>query len=230
MKNYTLVIQGLQGLLAESYLNEDKKTTTKIFNLLKENSELFKLFTIVTNLRNGRVSEESVDGFINENVQFAKNINYKSIKYPFSKEIKSDESFFNEIGTVLFEEKTPFNLEKYTNAYQSVRNHLLSLNKSDEKIFSMAKSVNENLSKIDAEDKVLVESFIKAPLEDKSMLFESTKKSCLEIISEHVSQVDDIQTKVKMYEVKDKILTMEFNSKTYIQDIVKIHNLSKDLK
>ena len=76
MKNYTLVIQGLQGLLAESYLNEDKKTTTKIFNLLKENSELFKLFTIVTNLRNGRVSEESVDGFINENVQFAKDINY----------------------------------------------------------------------------------------------------------------------------------------------------------
>ena len=230
MKNYTLVIQGLQGLLAESYLNEDKRTTTKIFNLLKENSELFKLFTIVTNLRNGRVSEESVDGFINENVQFSKDINYRHIKYPFSKEIKSDENFFNEIGTVLFEEKTPFNIEKYTNAYQSVRNHLLSLNKSDEKIFSMAKSVNENLSKIDAEDKVLVESFIKAPLEDKSMLFESTKKSCLEIISEHISQIDDIQTKVKMYEVKDKILTMEFNSKTYIQDIVKIHNLSKDLK
>lgn len=230
MKNYTLVIQGLQGLLAESYLNEDKRTTTKIFNLLKENSELFKLFTIVTNLRNGRVSEESVDGFINENIQFAKGINYRHIKYPFSKEIKSDDSFFNEIGTVLFEEKTPFNIEKYTNAYQSVRNHLLSLNKSDEKIFSMAKSVNENLSKIDSEDKVLVESFIKAPLEDKSQLFENTKKSCLELISEHISNVDDIQTKVKMYEVKDKILTMEFNSKTYIQDIVKIHNLSKDLK
>lgn len=230
MKNYTLVIQGLQGLLAESYLNEDKRTTTKIFNLLKENSELFKLFTIVTNLRNGRVSEESVDGFINENVQFAKDINYRRIKYPFSKEIKSDDSFFNEIGTVLFEEKTPFNIEKYTNAYQNVRSHLLSLNKSDEKIFSMAKSVNENLSKIDAEDKFLVESFIKAPLEDKGQLFESTKKSCLELISEHISQVDDIQTKVKMYEVKDKILTMEFNSKTYIQDIVKIHNLSKDLK
>jgi len=230
MKNYTLVIQGLQGLLAESYLNEDKKTTTKIFNILKENSELFKLFTIVTNLRNGRVSEESVDGFINENVQFAKDINYKYIKYPFSKDLTSDDSFFNEIGTVLFEEKTAFNIEKYTNAYQNVRNHLLALNKSDEKIFSMAKSVNENLSKIDAEDKVLVESFIKAPLEDKSSIFENTKNSCLEIISEHISQVDDVQTKVKMYQVKDKVLNMEFDTKTCIQDIVKMHNLSKDLK
>ena len=95
MKNYALIVQGFESILKESYEKNDKKTTSTILNEIKSNKELSKLYAIVDNLKRGKVAEENVDNFINENIEFAKQVNYSKIKFPFNNYIKSDEEIYN---------------------------------------------------------------------------------------------------------------------------------------
>jgi frataxin-like iron-binding protein CyaY len=230
MRNYVLVIQGFEGILAEAYSNSDKSTAAKVLTTIKGNPEIAKLYTIVNNLRKGDVNESTVDSYIKENIEFSKGINYKKIAFPIANEIKSDYDLHNDIGTILFEEKTAYNINRYNSAYNSVKENLLKAKTLETKTSEVAKKISEGLNQMDKEDKILVEKFIKTPEGEKVTIFESTKSECLKHISKHISDCEDVSSKIKMYEAKDAVLDMAFNEKSYISDMVKIHNLNKQLK
>jgi hypothetical protein len=230
MRNYVLIIQGFEGILAEAFSNEDKKTTLKTLKVIKENSELAKLYTIVNNLRNGKVSEENVDSFINENIAFAKSIDYKKIAFPLDKSQKSDFQLHNDLGTILFEKKSAFNISEYNAAYSNVKKNLLEKKITLEKTKTIASKINESFNQIDIEDKVLVEKFVKTPVSERVNIFDETRSECIKQISKQINEHDDLETKVKMYKTKDIISEMVYNEKNYISDMVKIHELNKQLK
>ena len=230
MKNYTLVIQGLESLLAEAYEAKDKKSAAKILKIFKENKELSKLYSIVDNLKKGDVNETTVDQYINENISFAKRVDYSKIEFPFEKNMVSENDFYNHVGTILFEEKSAFNINSYNKAYQAVKNHLLDEIESKKRKSSTARKISEAIESVDSEDKMLVESFIKTPSNERQNLFESLKSECISNINKHISECENPELKVKMYETKDVILEMSFKAESYISDMLKIHDLNKNLK
>lgn len=229
MKNYALIVQGFESILKESYEKKDKKTTSSILNEIKSNKELSKLYAIVDNLKRGKVNEDNVDNFINENIEFAKEINYSKIKFPFNNTVKSDEEIYNSIGKILFEEKNPFNLIEYNEAYSNVRNNLLESNLTQKNLKETVQKLNESLQTLDDVDKVLVEGFVSTPKNERSVLFETAKATCITLINKHISNCDSDSSKVKMYETKDVVFSMNYNENTFINDMLKIHNFNKQL-
>ena len=229
MKNYALIVQGFEGILKESYEKNDKKTTSKILNEIKSNKELSKLYAIVDNLKRGKVTEETVDNFIKENIEFAKGIDYAKINFPLSSKVKSDEEIYNNIGKILFEEKNPFNLVEYNEAYSNVRSNLLETNMKAKNIAETAKKLTESFEVLDEADKILVEGFISTPKNERGNLFEATKTTCINLISKHIADCDDDSTKVKMYEAKERVSTMAYDESTFINDMIKIHEFNKQL-
>lgn len=229
MKNYALIVQGFESILKESYSKNDKKTTATILNEIKSNKELSKLYAIVDNLKRGKVTEETADSFINENIQFAKEINYSKIKFPLSENTKSDEEIYNSIGKILFEEKNPFNLMEYNEAYSNVRKNLLETEFKQKNLKETVQKLNESLKDLDDVDKVLVEGFVSTPKGERINLFEVAKKTCINLINKHISDSDNDSSKVKMYETKDMVLSMNYNEETFIGDMVKLHDFNKQL-
>lgn len=229
MKNYALIVQGFESILKESYEKKDKKTTSSILNEIKSNKELSKLYAIVDNLKRGKVNEDNVDNFINENIEFAKEINYSKIKFPFNSTIKSDEEIYNSIGKILFEEKNPFNLIEYNEAYSNVRNNLLESNLTQKNLKETVQKLNESLQTLDDVDKILVEGFVSTPKNERSVLFETAKDTCITLINKHISNCDSDSSKVKMYETKDIVLSMNYNENNFINDMVRLHNFNKQL-
>jgi hypothetical protein len=229
MKNYALIVQGFEGILKESYDKNDKKTTSNILNEIKSNKELSKLYVIVDNLRRGKVTEETVDNFIRENIEFAKAIDYSKIKFPLSENVKSDEEIYNNIGKILFEEKNPFNLVDYNEAYANVRKNLLESNLIQKNLKETVQKLNESFEALEEADKVLVEGFISTPKNERNNLFESTKATCINLISKHIANADDDSSKVKMYEAKERVASMNYDESTFISDMIKIHEFNKQL-
>ncbi len=229
MKNYALIVQGFESILKESYDKNDKKTTSTILNEIKSNKELSKLYVIVDNLKRGKVSEGTVDSFINENIQFAKEINYSKIKFPLNGNIKSDEEIYNSIGKILFEEKNPFNLMEYNEAYSNVRNNLLESNLKQKNLKETVQKLSESFEVLEDADKVLVEGFVSTPKNERSNLFEVAKSTCINLIAKHISNADDDSSKVKMYETKDVVSSMNYSEETFISDMIRLHDFNKQL-
>jgi len=229
MKNYALIVQGFESILKESYEKNDKKTTSTILNEIKSNKELSKLYAIVDNLKRGKVAEENVDNFINENIEFAKQVNYSKIKFPFNNSIKSDEEIYNSIGKILFEEKNPFNLMEYNEAYANVRNNLLESNIRQKNLKKTVQKMNESLKSLDEADKILVEGFVSTPKNERGMLFETAKSTCITLINKHISNCEDDSSKIKMYETKDVVFSMNYNESNFINDMIRLHNFNKQL-
>jgi chaperonin cofactor prefoldin len=229
MKNYALIVQGFESILKESYDKNDKKTTSTILNEIKSNKELSKLYVIVDNLKRGKVSEGTVDSFINENIQFAKEINYSKIKFPLSENIKSDEEIYNSIGKILFEEKSPFNLMEYNEAYSNVRNNLLESNSKQKNLKETVQKLSESFEILEDADKVLVEGFVSTPKNERGNLFEVAKSTCINLIAKHISNTDDDSSKVKMYETKEVVSSMNYSEDTFISDMIRLHDFNKQL-
>jgi hypothetical protein len=229
MKNYALIVQGFESILKESYEKNDKKTTSTILNEIKSNKELLELYAIVDNLKRGKVTEENVDSFIKENIQFAKEINYSKIKFPFNSAIKSDEEIYNSIGKILFEEKSPFNLMEYNEAYSNVRNNLLESNLKQKNLKETVQKLSESFETLEDADKVLVEGFVSTPKSERGNLFEVAKSTCINLIAKHISNADDDSSKIKMYETKDVVSSMSYNEETFISDMIRLHDFNKQL-
>ena len=229
MKNYALIVQGLTDLLQESYTQNYKHNTSKLLNKLVENSELKKLYAVVDNLKRGTPDEEEVEAYINENIRFASEIKYNKIPYPFDAKVESDDPLYNAIGVILFEKKNAFNLDRFNSAYKTVKQNLIESVRQKREIDSTQKQLSENLKVIDKKDKMLVEAIIQAAPEQKVAIFEAAKRDCITLIDSHIKETEEVELKLKMYETKDVILSMDYQDKSFAHDIAKIYNFTKEL-
>jgi hypothetical protein len=228
MKNYALITEGIHKLLLESYETKDKDLTKKILNEIKSNKKLQLLYTVVDNLKNGDVNPEYVDDFINENIKYAKNNDFSSFDTLLNESYESND-LIDSIGIILFESKTPFNLSKYTKAYDVVKTHLLAKNTWQQKAKQKLQEMNAHYVELsDEQDKALFESFIKSDTAGKKEIYQTTKKECINILNEHIANCNIDSTKLKLYETKDFIMSLPEDDNIYM-NLAKLHELKKEL-
>lgn len=228
MKNYALITEEIHKLLLESYESKDKRLTKAILSELKSNKELQLLYTVVNNLKNGEVTPEYVDDFINENIKYAQQTNFTSFDSLLNEKLETNELIDN-IGIVLFETKTAFNISKHTKAYEAVKNHLLEKNNWKKQASQSLREMEElYLNITDEDDKALFESFIKSDKTGRNEIYHSTKQECIDILNKHIANCKIDSTKVKLYETKDFVMSLKGDEDVY-KNLAKLHELKKDL-
>lgn len=228
MRNYALITESIDNLFVDLYKSKDKKTIKRLVNEIKNNKDLQILYTIVDNLKNGEVSKEYVDDFINENVKAAKAKDFSSFNKMVDDVVIESNELLDSIGTILFEEKTVFNLAQYTKAYNQVKTHLIEKNTWREELSSTLNECSVEYTELEETDKKLFESFIKSNSEGKTKLYNTTKEECIELLNKHIQETTDLSTKVKLYETKDMVMQLN-EGETLVPDMVKLHNLKKGL-
>ena len=118
---------------------------------------------------------------------------------------------------------------EYNEAYSNVRNNLLESNNILKNLKETVGKMNESLKNLDEADKTLVEGFVSTPKNDRNMLFEVAKSTCITLIEKHISNCEDDVTKIKMYETKDVVYSMHYNENDFTNDMLILHNFNKQL-
>lgn len=230
MKNYALITQGIEDLLIESYENNDKKTVKTLLSELKKNPKLKVLYAVVDNLKNGEVPVSEVEAFIKENIEVAKSIDFSEFDR-LIKESKDDQQseLLTNIGILLFKTKNIANISEHYAAMAYVKNHLIELNSWESKYVNEVQQMLKETSTLSNEDKLLFEQFLVLDENGKKQAFDNLSNECISILNEQIKGVDDKDIKLKLYETKDKIASLEFNKTSYVENLVVLHTLKKDL-
>lgn len=229
MKNYALIVKGIEDLLVESYEKKDKATVSKMLLELKNNTKLKFLYTLVENLRNGKVAQNNVDTYINENIKFAKTLDFTEFDSLVNKDVLDESTeLLESIGTLLFEDKTIFNMSKYHNAFDIVKQHLVESNTWEATYRGKLAEYSKSYVTMDSSDKQLFEQFLRTPKTDRAGMFKKMVTECVEVLNTSIQKMDDSEIKLKLYETKDMISKYEYDD-SYVEKIVKIHELKKSL-
>lgn len=217
MKDLVKIKNKLDDLIKESYLSENKEQTKAIFQELSENTNLKILYYCVNNLQNPPVLNESeIVEFIDENVKLAKTINSVDLKR-LASELKDVElSILDEqINTVLFSTKDAFNFAEYSGAKTGIF----------EAIKSKRRPTTLNLSEYSEEDL----EFVKKVISDPEPVFQNLCKECLDVLEQKLETEADLNTKLLIYETREKILQSQINFKFSPENVIEILNLKNDL-
>lgn len=230
MKNYAIIAEKIEVLLEKAYTNKNKKQVKTILESLKGDKGLATLYAAVQNLKGGKVSPKNVDEFISENIKSLKGYSPKMLGGTVdvlteSKEMENP--LLESISLLLFEKKTVFNLSEYMAAYDVVKNHLVEINTKEEKIKSKARKLQESINSLEGEKRTLVESFLKE--NNPKEVFDKKAKECIDLLSERIHSTEDKDLKISLYEAKENILSYEFDNTSFVDKLLKIEKLKKDL-
>lgn len=229
MKNYLTIVEKLNSGLVGAYKTNNKALAKNIVEQFK-NPKLATLNKAIHNLSNERISPEMVDKFIQENVDFVRKYDYSDLNTFLSEEKTRSNEYLSDLGMILFEEKNIHNLADYTRAYQNVRNRLIEnfqwKKSADEKMSSL----EESISSLDDDDKLMVENYIKNDVIGRKNIFEDVKNECVQMIKDFIGKETSLETKLNLYETKEIISNMSPSSEDYIPSLVKLHQLKKELK
>jgi hypothetical protein len=66
--------------------------------------------------------------------------------------------------------------------------------------------------------------------DEKMNVYKNLKKECVDSVNTKLNETTDVNLKEKLLQVKDKILSMEFNTDNLKEDIVKLYDLNQSLK
>lgn len=230
MKNYALITKGIEDLLVESYEKNDKGTINALLKELKSNPKLKTLYAIVDNLKNGEVPVRKIDAFINENIRMAKAIDFSEFDKLIKEEREEEKSELIEcIGVLLFKDKTASTISEHYRASLFVKNHLIEVNTWEEDYKTKLAEYSKKYVKMDTADKALFESFIKTKSVDREELFNNLVSECITVIEGQIAGDVTLADKVRLYEAKDRVSSIEYNKEDYADKMVKIHLLKKGL-
>jgi len=222
-------IKPLDTLLLEAYQNKDKKAATKILSEVKKNPKHKMLYALVDNLKNGSVPTTDVDAFINENIEMAKTLQISKLKPLFENKDTESDTLMQAITTLLFEGKTAMNMSDYYKSFAIVRENLKAINTSQEDFNEELTSFGTAYESLDSADKVIVENFFKTPYSQRATIFESLAKECVDLLSENIKESTNTNEKLKLYEAKDMISNYKFSDENFVEHLVNLHELKKDL-
>lgn len=228
-KNYLLIVEQLNNSFVNCYENGNTTLAKNIVNEFKKNPKLVALNSAISNLKNERISPEFVDQYIIDNINEIKKYDFSDLDGLLNENMKGSE-YLNDIATILFTEKNIHNLAQYTKSYQAVKNHLIEnfqwKNSAKEKLSSL----EEQMSSLEDEDRVLVENYIKMDLVKRTHVFEDLKNECVGLLKEYINKETNPETKLNLYETKEKIMQSSPHGDNYLERLINLHNLKKDLK
>jgi hypothetical protein len=203
-------------------LEQKNDNVKEILKEIKSNNAYKDTWNVINNLQETKnITEENVDIFVNENIDIARTIDLKEVNQ-FLNTIdcniqlsKLDES----INVLLFEEKSPTNIQKYIDAKHHVREHLLENTRIKEILCNLYE--NKNLSE------PILQEFYDA--ENKETFFSSQKNKTCQLITEKISSenVTDAD-KLLLFEAREKINNLPFNEQNMEECVINMISLFKD--
>lgn len=230
MKNYGIIVKGINDLMVESYEKKDKKMVKKLMTEIKRNKDLKKLYAVVDNLTNGEVTPEQTELYINENVKVAKSLSLKQFDTLLEQMSKTESDKLTEdIGYILFEKRTVYNWSKYNKSFENVKNHLIEKNTWEQNTKKKLTQLSEKYTQLNKHDKVLFEQFVKTPKEQQHGLLEESINTCVKKINSLIESVDGDKSKIQLYQMKDKVLSYANEKADLVKSLLDLHKLSGEL-
>lgn len=154
--------------------------------------------------------------------------------------INNTNNVYESVDFLVLEKPTLKNINEQVNA----KNNILSF--LDNKTIVVKESCESNktnkelINEINEEMSEINESWMKELIEDITLnnlsnngdkvLFENYKNDCLMIIENIVNSDNDVEDKSKMYSLKEKLGSKEYNTETFNNDIINLAELKSTLK
>lgn len=257
MYNFSKIKETYNKVYLDSFSskNKEKKKLFEYYLSTIKNSKILKEeFNCYSAIQNTSFENElDSQMFIQENINIVKNINKTELKNIHKKLIEK----LSENGTsliessndkiILFEsllktEKNSKNLNKITETITKLRKTLVKEGfdeKSELDYIALPTNVLSNMlvnkfnskySELDETTKTLIKVSLHGSEDEKSKLFNSTLKECLELINNRLKEsVNDMELKDKLLQTKERLLEMSFNKDTYFEHLAKLVDLKDDL-
>lgn len=217
MKDLVKIKNSLDNLIQEAYLTDDKNQLKTVFDELKNDRDLQVLYYCINNLQNPpKLNESEIKDFIEVNVKLAKEIDVAKFESLISK--LSDVNLSEKdksIDQVLFESADAFNFLEHSKAKSIICESIREKNKT----------FDIDLNEFPVED---VE-FVKNVINDPESVFQTLCKECLDVLDEKLANETDLNTKLLIYETREKILQSQINFKFSPENVIEILNLKEDL-
>lgn len=254
MKNFGKIKNIFNTLLAEAIANKDvakKKIFNKYVTSLKENEILRNQFSVYTSIENlieenqFKASEKikmNVDTLKSYKKEDIIEANNKLLKLAgdVNVDIKYDkESIHESISNLIFSDDI--------NRYVDSLNEAIEYAKvnTPKEVFESAGIPNSILASIvvdkfntkynslDESSKKLIKLIFEGTEKDKTNLFETSIKECLDLINNKLDKEfrgEDVAIKESLLAAKENLLGRTYIKESFEKDIVKILNLKNDLK
>lgn len=215
-------------LLDASLLNESL-TETQINdieacrNFIKDR-DTGNIYFAVENLQSGIVEEKHVDQYIDYNINFLRGnkhiLNNVVINPAHVCQIDED------IEYLISHEITPKTYTLYNEAYDRLRQHLLS-NKENLSESHIYKMYEEKLNQLPPSTIAILEEL--SEIEDKATYFQETQQNILTMLKEELLKAGDSDQKVLIYEAREKICSLTYNDSDYVDNFVCMKNVHEAL-
>lgn len=242
--NYGLFFESFSEYLTKQYSNTKKnRKIMKEFIDIINNNELLKethsLYNFVEGCKNTnlftRIMNES-DKYLKEqtlsNIKKSENLLKEFMnKYDIQINLECEKSnLYEAINTLLKPTNKPSYNIKRQKAINLIENYInneqnnCNFEKKDVDVDKKIASFDEIYLDLTDEEKEILESTLQEnDVEKRKLLFDKTKKECLDKINEEIKNNNDINIKEKLLNAKEMLLDMEFEESTFVEKILKLY-------
>jgi hypothetical protein len=212
---------------------ESSKLFKKYIKAIRENEMLKTQFLVVTNIETKvETDKDKATEYVKENINLFSSFDKKKLieannnlsefirlcekgellKEDFDYEHKA---LHENISTLIFTKKTPNTIDTIVEATNAIVNYILG-NKKKELVEAielpssmlttmMVDKYNDKYDSLDESDKRILKALIDSTPEEKSEVYTTTLRECIDLINEKLSG-SDLDVKDKLLRVKDKLL------------------------
>ena len=217
MSEFIKIKKGLDILLENYFNSTDKKEASVLFSELKENKDLQILYYAASNLQNPpKLNEEEIEDFITENVNLCKEINRGSLdKYLTKLNGVTLSPLEKSINTVLFEERNALNFTDYNSSKKMIAENIKKKSINPEQI----------LEGYSSEEVLIAKEYAKNP----GQVLKNLCNECIEVLDGKLKEDLDTDTKLLIYQTKERLYEAQINSKTDPKSVIELLTLKKNL-
>jgi hypothetical protein len=217
MSEFIKIKKGLDILLENYFNSTDKKEASVLFSELKENKDLQILYYAASNLQNPpKLDDNDIEDFITENVNLCKEINRGSLeKYLTKLNGVNLSPLEKSINTVLFEERNALNFTEYNSSKKMIAENIKKKSINPEQI----------LEGYSSEEVLLAKEYAKNP----SQVLKNLCNECIEVLDGKLKEDLDTDTKLLIYQTKERLYEAQINSKTDPKSVIELLTLKKNL-
>jgi len=213
---------------------EDLKRAGQLKKVLTEDKTFGKMYMLVNNMERGIENDDSydVDMFIQENRKIAKLLNLNAMQEGLDLDTEGmslQYPILEHIDNILFNKVTPFNLSEITKSYNFVKTHLMEIRDKSKGNPLDVEKLEEQYQSLNEGDRTFLLEFYKTPSAEKETLFESKKNTVINKLKTILTEAKSNDERLLIFETKNQIEEMPYNDITYLQDLVNIYDLEKQI-
>lgn len=245
----------IDSYITESKKDLNKKNYKNFIKLISESPVLRTQFIVYKNIENGYFpSEVSAVEYLKENISLFDNFNKKNIVKENEKLVKNLTSTYKKVDfnstnqlhealhNLISLEKKAETINQIHESFEVVKKWLttpkekISENTSKTNVNPknfldiVTQKYNEKYSNISEEEKKVLKTILSKNNEEKESLLKDMVKESITLINNSLKEFgDNLSIKEKLLEAKDVIYSLEYNEKTFKEDILKVYNLKTSL-